>query len=56
MVIIQMSHEQFEKEKTYRVALSVAKVMLKNELITDEEYGVIDTMLAEKYEPIFGNL
>jgi hypothetical protein len=51
-----MTHEQFEREKNYRVALLVAESMLRQGLITDQEYHEIDTILTEKYRPIFGGL
>jgi hypothetical protein len=51
-----MTHEQFEHEKNYRVALCVAKIMLKCGLITDQEYHKINTILIKKYCPVFGGL
>jgi len=51
-----MTHEQFEREKNYRVALFVAESMLKRGLITDQEYHEIDTILIEKHRPVFGGL
>ena len=51
-----MSHEQFEREKNYRVSLSIAKAMLSKGLITDRDYGKIDTILIAKYKPIIGGL
>ena len=51
-----MTKEQFERESRYRAALSLAKVMLRDGLISGEEYGVIDTKLIEKYRPLFGGL
>jgi len=51
-----MSKEQFEKEKNYRVFLSIAKSMLKNGIITDDDYCKIDTILKAKYRPIIGSL
>lgn len=37
-----MTPEQFEREKAYRVTLSIAKTMLKKGLITEQEYKKID--------------
>lgn len=51
-----MSKEQFEREKNYRVSLAIAKSMLKKEIITDEDYSIIDIMLKAKYRPIIGSL
>lgn len=46
-----MSELEFQREKLYRVALSIAKSMLKNALISEEEYRQINTILLEKYKP-----
>ncbi len=51
-----MSKEQFEREKNYRVSLSIAKSMLKKGIITEQDYCKIDTMLIAKYRPIIGSL
>lgn len=51
-----MSKPEFQREKLYRVALSIAKSMLKNALISEEEYRQIDTILLEKYKPTLGIL
>lgn len=34
----------------------MAKTMLENGLITEEEYAEIDTILLEKYRPYLGTL
>ena len=51
-----MTHAQFEREKNYRVALSIAKTMFKQGLISLKEYGKIDTLLKAKYQPVIGGL
>lgn len=51
-----MSELEFQREKLYRVALSIAKSMLKNALISEEEYRQIDTILLKKYKPTLGTL
>ena len=51
-----MTPEQFEMEKNYRLALTIAKTMLKNEMISPKEYRKIDAMLIAKYQPILGGL
>jgi len=50
-----MSHEQFEREKNYRVSIAIAKTMLSKGLISDSDYRKIDTMLIAKYRPIIGS-
>lgn len=51
-----MTQQQFQREKNYRVSISIAKVMLSRKLITAQEYSKIDTMLITKYNPVFGGL
>lgn len=51
-----MSHDQFKRERNYRVSLSIAKSMLSRELITEHEYNKIDKMLVKKYNPVIGSL
>jgi hypothetical protein len=51
-----MTQEQFEREKAYRLALSIATSMLKSGLITEEEYKKIDVLMYEKYRPVQGCL
>jgi hypothetical protein len=53
---MHLTLEQFEGEKNYRVALSIAKTMLGKGLINDREYRKINTMLIDKYRPIIGTL
>jgi hypothetical protein len=51
-----VTQEQFERESRYRIAMTVAKTMLSEGLISKEEYRVIDTIFIEKYCPLFGGL
>ena len=51
-----MTQEQFEREKAYRITLSIAKTLLKQGLITEQEYKKIDGMMLEKYRPLLGGL
>ena len=51
-----MTHEQFEREKNYRVSLAISKTMLTKRLITEQDYSKIDTMLIAKYKPVLGSL
>ena len=51
-----MTKEQFDREKRYGAAISVAKAMLSKGLVTEEEYRKIDTILLGKYCPIIGSL
>lgn len=40
-----MTQKQLHADMQYQAALSVAKTMLENGLITEEEYAEIDTKL-----------
>ena len=51
-----MTNEQFERERRYRVAISIAAAMLKQSLLSEDEYGVITDRMIEKYKPFFGGL
>jgi len=51
-----MSGEQFERERCYRVAILVARMMWERDLITKDEHWAINARIAEKYRPVFGNL
>jgi hypothetical protein len=51
-----MTQEQFEREKTYRVTMSIARSMLQRGLINEQEYKKIDKMMLKKYRPILGVL
>lgn len=48
-----MKPELFEQEKKYQAAMSVAKSMLDNGVITSEDYQKIQTIFREKYGPVF---
>lgn len=47
--VLQMTKQEFKSEKKYLQALSIAKNLLNQKLLTLEEYSVIDTKLREKY-------
>ena len=51
-----MSEEMFKAEKLYQATMTIAKSMLAKNLITEEEYSIIDTKMLEKYRPVFGSL
>jgi hypothetical protein len=54
--VFAMSPKQARQELDYHAALSVAKTMLENALITQEEYRQIDTIFRAEYLPVFGSL
>lgn len=51
-----MSEKEFRAELRYRMSLSVACSMLKEGVITEEEYSEIDTILLKKHQPVLGTL
>ncbi len=54
--VMGMGSEQFQNEKLYQGSLSIAKSLLKNGLISHEEYTKVEEYLLKKYRPIFGAL
>lgn len=51
-----MSKEAFKNEKLYQTTMSIAKKMLADGIISEEEYAQIDTIFLEKYRPTLGTL
>ena len=52
--VMDMSKER--SEMIYQVSLFIAKNMLKQGIISDEEFAEIDSLLIEKYNPFIGKL
>ncbi len=55
-VVVTVNDAQFEREKLYQASMSMFQTMLKNGLITEEQYTIIDTKMLEKYQPLLGTL
>ncbi len=51
-----MNEGDFRAELRYRMSLAVARAMLEEGAITEEEYLEIDTILLQKHQPILGTL
>ena len=51
-----MNEDLFEREKLYQASMSMFRMMLKNGLITEEQYSIIDKKMLEKYHPLLGEL
>ena len=51
-----MSEAEFHAEKMYLLCFGTAKAMLKKDIISEEEFTKIDTMLPEKYKPTLSTL
>ena len=55
-VVPAMSKEEFRNEKLYQSTMHLARKMLEDGAISEEEYCQIDTIFLEKYQPVFGTL
>lgn len=51
-----MSKEEFRNEKLYQTTMHLARKMLEEGVVLEEEYRRIDTIFLEKYKPVFGTL
>ena len=51
-----MTHEQLHKEFQYRVAMSLAKEMLKGGVINEDEYRAVDARMIMLFQPIMAGL
>lgn len=51
-----MTKTEFEAEKKYLLAITIAKNLREKRLLTDEEYRVIDTKLRTEYGAKFSTL
>jgi hypothetical protein len=51
-----MTKEQFEREKNYCVAVIIAKRMLKEGIITKEDFNKLLLIFVQKYRPVIGSL
>ena len=51
-----LTHDQFQRELSYRAAISVARRLLENKLITQKEFVRIYAVLRRKFSPVWGGL
>ncbi len=51
-----MNKQQLEAEQQYYIAMSAAKSMFQNGIISAEVLAIIDTKLLEKWKPISATL
>lgn len=51
-----LNKDQFKREQLYQMTMTVASDMLRKGLISEDDYGHIDTMFRQKYRPVFGSL
>ena len=51
-----MTNEELKCEMEYQIRRNIVNKMLKEKIITEQDYKEIDTKLLRKYEPVFGSL
>ena len=51
-----LSPDQFQRELSYRAAMTVIRHMLREGLITRGEFVRIQPILAKKFSPVWGGL
>lgn len=51
-----MDKQEFRNEKLYQTTMLMARKMHSDGIISDKEYGQIDTIFREKYNPTLGTL
>lgn len=51
-----MTKEQFEREKNYRSAMSLAKSLRNQKVISEEDYQKVDAFMMAKFQPILSGL
>lgn len=51
-----MTPEQFEREKTYQVTISLARSMLQQGIITEREFKKVNRLMIKKYHPLIGGI
>ena len=54
--VMAMSETTFQAELQYQTAISIAKNLRSQGLLTEEEYAVIDTNLQAAFSPSLGTL
>lgn len=48
--------EQMKAEAKYQGTMQIARKMLSEEIITEDDYRELEDVFAEKYNPLFGKL
>lgn len=50
-----MTPAQFDREKKYQAALAIARSMLEQGVINEEDYLITEQILRKKFRPIIGS-
>ena len=53
---MQMTAEEFDRERCYQTVMHFVRMMLDQGLISEEEYCQIDTKNRAKFRPVTGTL
>ena len=48
-----MNTDYYSREEAYQLTMHYVRKMLDKELISQQEYDAIDTIMRQKYRPIF---
>ena len=51
-----MSKEDMRREKLYQTTMHITRKMLKDGIISEDDYRRVDKIFLEKYKPVFGTL
>jgi hypothetical protein len=51
-----MSDAEFRRELAFQASMSMARKLLNEGAITEEEYRTFEAEMIEKYSPLFGTL
>ena len=51
-----MTKEQFRNEKLYQATMYLARKMVEQGILTEQEYREVDEIFLEKYKPVFGSI
>ena len=51
-----MTKEEFRNEKLYQATMCIARKMLREGIITEEEYCEADEIFTKKYQPVLGRI
>jgi hypothetical protein len=54
--VFRMSEDQFRNELLYQTTMSLVRSMMNKDMISEEEYHEFNTIMLDKYRPIFGTL
>jgi hypothetical protein len=51
-----LNQEDFRRERLYQTSIAIARMMFRQNLLTEHELSQIDIFLLEKYRPLLGGL